>query len=96
MSIWYLSHNDAYAFGYSLNMLAQISWGGGGGGGLRYVPDLYIWDMRGSRGGTGGPLPPLKNHKNLGFLSKSGPDPLKNHQASINFVPSSARQRNVI
>ena len=24
-----------------------------------------------------GPPPPLKNHKNIGFLSNSGPDPLK-------------------
>ena len=26
--------------------------------------------------------PPLKNYKNIGFLSKSGPDPLKNHKAT--------------
>ena len=32
--------------------------------------------MRGSRGGTGGP-DPLKNHKNIEFLSNTGPDPLK-------------------
>ena len=32
-------------------------------------------------GGTGG-LDPLKNHKNLGFLSNTGPDPLKNHKAT--------------
>ena len=24
-----------------------------------------------------GPPPPLKNHKNIGFLSNTGPDPLK-------------------
>ena len=24
-----------------------------------------------------GPSPPLKNHKNIGFLSNTGPDPLK-------------------
>ena len=36
------------------------------------------WLMRGSRVGTGGPdPPPLKNHKNKGFLSNTGPDPLK-------------------
>ena len=35
--------------------------------------------MRGSRAGTVGPdLPPLKNHNNIGFLSNSGPDPMKN------------------
>ena len=26
--------------------------------------------------------PPLKNHKNLGFLSNTGPDPLKNQKAA--------------
>ena len=36
--------------------------------------------MGGSRGGTGGP-DPLKNHKNIRFLSNSGPDPLKNYEA---------------
>ena len=25
---------------------------------------------------------PLKNHKNIGFLSNTGPDPLKNHKAT--------------
>ena len=25
--------------------------------------------------------PPLKNHKNIGFLCKTGPDPMKNHKA---------------
>ena len=28
------------------------------------------------RGGGNGPGPPLKNHKNIGFLSNTGPDPL--------------------
>ena len=31
-------------------------------------------------GGTGGP-DPLKNHKNIGFLSNTSPDPLRNHKA---------------
>ena len=31
--------------------------------------------MRG--GGAGGPTPPLENHKNIGLLSKTGPDSLK-------------------
>ena len=39
--------------------------------------------MCGSRGGGGGAAmgsepPPLKNHKNLGFSSNTGPNPLKN------------------
>ena len=44
------------------------------------------WSMRGSRGGQG-VRTPLKNHKNRhknnGFLSNTGPDPLKNHKASM-------------
>ena len=47
----------------------------------------------GSRGGRGrGPYPPLKNHKNIGFLSNTGPDPLKNHKAikpALNVEPTS-------
>ena len=31
---------------------------------------------------TATPTPPLKNHKNIGFLSNTGPDPLKNHKAA--------------
>ena len=35
------------------------------------------------RGGAGGPdPPPLKNHKNIGILSNTGPDPLKKHKAT--------------
>ena len=50
-------------------------------------------------GGTGGPDPPLKNHKNIGFLCNTGLDPLKNHKATkpaFNVGPSSARQRNIV
>ena len=60
------------------------------------------YDMGGSGGGgggTGGSDPPLKNHKNLGFLSNTGLDPLKNHKATkpeFNVGPSSARQQNAI
>ena len=38
--------------------------------------------------------PPLKNHPNMGFLSNTGPDPLKIHIATkpaFNVGPSSAR-----
>ena len=55
--------------------------------------------MRGSRGLTGGPEPPLKNHKNIGLLSNTGSDPLKNHKASkpvCNIGPTSLHQRNAI
>ena len=49
-------------------------------------------------GVAGGP-DPLKNHKNIGFLSNTGPDPIKNHKATkpaFKVGPSSARQRNAI
>ena len=49
-------------------------------------------------GGTGGP-PPLKNHKNIGFLCNTGPDPLTNliaTKSAFNVGPASARQRNAI
>ena len=36
---------------------------------------------RGGDRGSGSP-PPLKNHKNLGFLSNTGRDPLKNYKAT--------------
>ena len=49
--------------------------------------------------GGGGSAPFPENHKTIGFLSKSGPDPLKNHKAikpAFNVSPSSARQQNAI
>ena len=51
--------------------------GGGGGGGNR---------------GSGPPPHSLKNHKNIGLLSNTVPDPLKNHKATkpaFNFEPLS-------
>ena len=56
-------------------------------------------DPEGGGGGRGSPPPPLKNRKNIGFLSNSGPDSLKNHEATkpeTNIGPSAARQRNAI
>ena len=50
-------------------------------------------------GGTVGLDPFYTNHKNIGFLSKTGPDPLKNHKATkpaFNVGQSSAHQRNTI
>ena len=35
-----------------------------------------------SRGGGGGSGPPLENYKNIGLLSNTGPDPLKNYKAT--------------
>ena len=55
-------------------------------------------DLRGSRGGGQGVrLHLLKNHKNIGVFSNTGPDPLKNHtvtKQTFNVETSSARQRN--
>ena len=45
------------------------------------------------------PPPPLKNHKNIEFLSNTGPDPLqisKTTKPAFNVGSSSARQRNAI
>ena len=54
--------------------------------------------MGGSRGGKG-VWTPLKNHKNIGFLSNTGSDPLENHIATkpaLAVGPPSVRQRNAI
>ena len=60
----------------------------------------YIGPCANTEGGGGdawGPDPlPLKNHKNIGFLSNSGPDPLKNYTATVsafNVGASSARAK---
>ena len=47
--------------------------------------------------GEGGRDLPHKNHKNIGFLSNTCPDSLKNHEATepeFNVGSSSARQWN--
>ena len=47
---------------------------------------------------TGG-LDPLKNHKNIEFLSNTGPDPLKNYKATkqaFNVRPSFVCQQSAI
>ena len=49
--------------------------------------------------GDRGSGPTLKNHKNIGFHTNTGPDHLKKHKAtkpSFNVGPSSAHQRNTI
>ena len=68
----------------------------------RKRPDMaenFLTGMGGSKGGDGrGYGPPLKDHKK-GFLSNTGPDPLKNCKATrpeFNVRPSSGRQRNAI
>ena len=50
-------------------------------------------------GGGSGVWTPPKNHKNIGFSSDIGLEPMKNHKATkptFNVWPSSARQRNAI
>ena len=39
--------------------------------------DPHLQIMHISRGGGGRGPDPLKNHKNIGFLNNTGPDPLK-------------------
>ena len=41
------------------------------------------WRIQSGGGGDRGSGPPLKNHKNIGFLSNAGPDPLKSSQHLI-------------
>ena len=38
-------------------------------------------DMRSSRGWNRGSRPPMKNNKNIGFLSNTGPDPPEKSQS---------------
>ena len=63
------------------------------------LPNSYADPEGGGGGGGGGGMGPLKNHKNIGFLSNTGPDPLKIHKATklaFNVGPTSAHQRNTI
>ena len=51
-----------------------------------FLPISYMRGSRG-RGGTGRGLdPPLKNHKNIGFLSNSDPGPLKNQHSMLDHL----------
>ena len=56
-----------------------------------YLSFICLYPMGGSREGVGsrerfqrggGSGPPLKNHKNIGFLSNTDPHPLENHKAT--------------
>ena len=85
----------------AMNFMLYNSLGGGGIASLRSDPQVQFFSqynfMPGSRGvGQGGQDPlPRKNHKNIGFLSNTCPDPLKNHKAdkpAFNFGPSLALQ----
>ena len=57
----------------------------------------YAWVDQEGWGGAGVLPPPLQNHKNIGFLSNTGPDPLNSHTAiklAVGVVPSSKRHQN--
>ena len=62
--------------------------------------EIYLYKVHARiQRGDSGSRPPLINHKIIGFLSNTCPDPLNNHKATksaFNVGPSSARQRNVI
>ena len=69
----------------------------------RKRPDMtenFLTGMGGSRGGGAGFLDPTpERSQKIGFLSNSGPDPLKNHKGirpEFNVRPSSGRQRSAI
>ena len=73
--------------------------------GFQYISksvDIRSGPMREPEGGQGVRTPPpphLKNHKNIEFLSYTGPDPLKfskTTKPAFNVGSSSARQRNAI
>ena len=51
--------------------------------GLHAIVFGFIHPCADPEGGGGhGVLTPPKNHKNIGFLSNTGPDPLKSHKAT--------------
>ena len=59
-----------------------------------YWSYLLALSLRIQKGGQGVQTP-MKNHKNIGFLSNAGLDPLKNQKAAkpaFNVRPSSTRQ----
>ena len=63
---------------------------------LYYFPPFTTRPCADPEGGRG-VRTPLKNHKSIGFLSNSGPDPLENHKITMpafNVGPLSTRQQN--
>ena len=67
---------------YPMPMCVECKWAL-----LLFVNSKHMCGPRGGGGGQGARTSPLKNHKNIGFSSKTGRDPLKNcsYQASIQW-----------
>ena len=64
----------------------------------QFVATKGCFEVQIKRGGGRGAVP-LENHKQIWFLSNTGPDSLKNHKATklaFNIWPSSIRLRNAI
>ena len=82
---------------YVLNKMALISLCGWASSFNIDKQSVSCMDPEGETGGLD--LPFLKNHKKLGFLRNTGPDPLKNQTATKPVFyggPSSASQQNAI
>ena len=64
-----------------------------------FLQPVKVIEYHGQIQGGGGIRTPQKIHKNIGSLSNTGSDPLKNHKATkpaLKVGPPSARQGNAI
>ena len=66
-----------------------------------FIMKLHHWQHADPEGGRGSrpPPPPLKNQKNIGFLSNTGHDPMEDRKATkpaFNVGQQSALERNTI
>ena len=92
MSLW--RHHIVYCARHVILYLVLIQ--------PRKRPDMaenFLTGMGGFRRGQGVRTPPPPKGKKIGFLSNTGPDPLKNRKATrpeFNVRPSSGRQQNAI
>ena len=65
----------------------------GSGNAKTNMHQTWIKKGWGGGGGAGGPNP-MNDQKNIGFLSKAGPDPMKNHRAAEpTFIVGSSSTR---
>ena len=94
MAVSRYHHNVKGSVGYKGTFSDYLPMYLDGKGKMLFLLNSFL-QMGGSRGEQGVKIP-LKNHKNIGFLSIIGLDPLKNHKATkpaFKFGPLSARQR---